>query len=378
MFDSDTSRRDSRLCALLGQEQFLSLLCVEHYLYPEKRNLNECTHLKDLLAELDWVKFENVVADNKLWTIVNKTVEELVISLNLNVIISSDSLSEWKKKTLSNQHRNKIARAELIELADSLRINRINSVVLKGGIRLIDNLWPALSDRYLGDFDILIPSEQALEAGNVLQSMGYEYIKEPRLDKSFHHLPELVHPMKIMPVELHHEVAIKRLQTVLSSDNFFKNQFTIPAGDGLGVSVPGYDNQIQHGFNHASLFLANDHRKYFPLLDLFEISLLRKKQEIERPESNRKGRFFLLDAFEIVSREYDNDLVFQKPPGRLRKSLARNYIRAKKFFSWDREEGLLTTFFNSLVTAVFILTVHFNRVKIKLLTICRRVEKSAP
>ncbi len=101
-----------------------------------------------------------------------------------------------------NRKRNANYAAALEETCQLLNGIGIEPVLLKGANRLVDDLYPDTSYRFLNDLDLLVPAERAVEAHALLRGSGY---RTPFPFAPPHHLPLLEHPLLPIAIELHHQ-----------------------------------------------------------------------------------------------------------------------------------------------------------------------------
>jgi hypothetical protein len=87
-------------------------------------------------------------------------------------------------------------------------VQRLNGLaivpcLLKGAARLVDNLYPDDTWRFMVDLDLLVPASQISTAGAILEEAGYVVCDSVGDGKPHHHDPPLVHPERGASVELH-------------------------------------------------------------------------------------------------------------------------------------------------------------------------------
>jgi len=344
-----------RLEKLLGPEQYFNLLCVDEYLYSNTNDRPKKSNAINF-EQFNWSHFVQIVDDNRTWPLVSQSFRKVAGDLGLECQISESAVTNWTNNTKVNKARNIVAKQELLELVGNLQSGGVEPVLLKGAVRLIDGLWPKSSDRYIGDLDLLIPHDQLNLATGVVQDLGYKFKSNPELNASKHQLPELVNSKLLMPVELHFEVGIKVLQKRLNKNDFIKRGTIISTQDNQLLKVPAVDHQILHCFYHGSLFFGNQHRKYFPMSDFFELSLLCKRCG-EVKEFDLEPNFFG-STFEEYSSSYIPNLKLHKRTSHFYKLLIGYFISSKKKYSWRQHENLLSRSVDMLIKYSYVAIVH--------------------
>jgi hypothetical protein len=102
-----------------------------------------------------------------------------------------------------NLGNNRAMRDQLREVVQRLNSPAIVPCLLKGAARLVDDLYPDDTWRFMIDLDLLLPPSQIGTAVALLEKAGY-VVRDPVGDgKPHHHHPPLVHPARGASVELH-------------------------------------------------------------------------------------------------------------------------------------------------------------------------------
>ena len=167
--------------------------------------------------------------------------------------------------------RNLALRHQLEEVAACLNAVEVIPVVLKGGARLIDDLWPDPSLRFMHDLDLLVP-EQALPAcRSRLAQAGWRPVDDG-VDHGDHHLV-LVHPRAPARIELHPAALPAPHADLLPAARMLARAVPTAIGTAL-VALPAAEDQLVHLVAHGMLhhqFLRNGR---FLLRDVVERHLL--------------------------------------------------------------------------------------------------------
>lgn len=146
-----------------------------------------------------------------------------LISKKLEQYVPNDLLSYLKEITEINYQRNKSILKQLAFLSEVFNKNKIDYVFLKGAAMLILKPYDTVSERMLGDIDILVAEKDLLRAKQILIHQGFREIKD---EFNFvegiiphRHLKRVVHPQYIAAVELHGKLLVDiKLNTIRSID----------------------------------------------------------------------------------------------------------------------------------------------------------------
>lgn len=164
--------------------------------------------------------------------------------------IPIDLWSYLEKITDLNQKRNTEISKQIAFLSQLFNKHQTEHVFLKGAAMLIIKKYDAVSERMLGDIDILVAENDLPEAQQILFDFGYieQAKKEKRLrpnvitQSTRRHLERLIHPNFIASVELHKSVLNQNKCDYLPSEEILKDrQKTIE-----GCWIPSENHLWQH------------------------------------------------------------------------------------------------------------------------------------
>jgi hypothetical protein len=177
---------------------------------------------------------------------------------------------------LANGQRNARLRTQLAEVLSALNQAGIEPVLLKGAIRLTDQLYPDLGWRMLQDLDILVPPSRLAEAVGALYGIGYTIAAgSPDLPADHRHYPGLVHPAGCAPVELHTDLfpPTKRRPMLLNAAEMRGR--TQPARlDNSRARLPSLEHQMIHLIGHCQIAHHGHVRGEIELRDRLEAAAL--------------------------------------------------------------------------------------------------------
>lgn len=151
---------------------------------------------------------------------------------------------------LTNAKRNAALRAELDAGLRLLAGAGVEPVLLKGALRLVDDLYPDPAWRLMADLDLLIEPERVEAAARSLAAVGFvPATGEGEHSADIHHLPGLRRPEGIAMVELHHAVLPERFARVLPAAAVLERS---RRGEGT-ARMPALLDQLIHLVAHAQL-----------------------------------------------------------------------------------------------------------------------------
>ncbi|WGF89124.1 nucleotidyltransferase family protein [Marinivivus vitaminiproducens] len=150
----------------------------------------------------------------------------------------------------ANRARNERLRASMAQAVRALNRAGIEPLLLKGANRLVDDLYPDLGWRLMGDLDLLVPPDSEQEAFRTLRAIGYEPVAERADDHQ--HLPDLVHAETGVMVELHRDMMPARLRSLVSTDEVCRAASRTSI-DGALVQTPRLPDQLLHLIVHDQL-----------------------------------------------------------------------------------------------------------------------------
>lgn len=231
-----------------------------------------------------------------------------------------------------NATRNRALRAYLLEVVHILNRIGIEPVLLKGAIRLVDDLYPDPSWRYMGDLDLLV-ADRAADAARALRAAGHADGVDITAPDPFaalrHHLPPLRRPSGPARIEIHTRPLLVVLGDLLTTAAVVASAEPLNI-EGARMRIPGRCEQLIHVVGHWRGRPDGAYRLF--LRDALETRLLLEAVGAE-------GRVQLIDAFDRAGRRssvrfwlaaIDRHLVESNgpPPGRARvTSLGLRWMR---------------------------------------------------
>jgi hypothetical protein len=178
---------------------------------------------------------------------------------------------------LLNAQRNVRILDTLGRVATALNAIDIEPVLLKGAAHVVDAMYPAAGFRVLGDLDVLIPEQRAVDALAALHGIGFRS-GGPPLPENHHHLPMLCDPETEAGVELHIAVVHRRSEAI-APVAWFVDATRVVAFNGARVRLPGATQLAAHVVVHDQL----DHEGYLhgrlSLRHLLDLALILARHE---------------------------------------------------------------------------------------------------
>lgn len=178
----------------------------------------------------------------------------------------------------ANRQRNLALRRQLGEIVALLNGVGIEPVLLKGAIRLVDDLYPDPGWRMLGDIDLLVPPERRAAAQAALAAGGYALAAGGRDGEpsyaGHHHAPPLRRDDRPAPVEIHSALFPSRGQRRLLPAGLMLAMARPVTVDGARARLPCVAHQLVHLIGHGQL---TDHGYLcgcIPLRDRLEAAAL--------------------------------------------------------------------------------------------------------
>ena len=141
----------------------------------------------------------------------------------------TELLSFLEKIKDLNKKRNTDILEQINFLSNLFKSNKIEHVFLKGAALLISKTDYAMSERMIGDIDILVSERNLIDAQQILIQEGFSKVpfKEYEFSKTLvlndKHLDELIHPNFIAAVELHRYL-LDTNNSLISPSDVLKNK----------------------------------------------------------------------------------------------------------------------------------------------------------
>jgi hypothetical protein len=237
------------------------------------------------------VKFEKIDYE-KLVKLASShlTLPLLYIKLKNNKVI--DKIPIELAKYLSeiynlNSQRNKILKKEIKEIANIFDNNKINYVFVKGSALLICEYYKDLSERMIGDIDILTSKKDFKRSISLLKKQNYKVnnYKDYEFIK-FRHYPRLVNHKRTFAVEIHHKLYDRE---DVNSNDFLSKKIKYN-----GIFVPSSKNILNHVILNFQINEQGFRKASYSLRSIYDYILTSNKHEINHQTNNKFIITFLL------------------------------------------------------------------------------------
>lgn len=137
----------------------------------------------------DWSMLRQLALREKAIAPVWRTLQRLDASR----LLPPEETEIWRRTALVYDFRQKRLESRFDDALDALAGAGIQVVVLKGAA-LVGTVYPSFVDRPMGDVDLLVPEDRALEARRILLGAGWTWDREELPDSRYerhYHLPPL-------------------------------------------------------------------------------------------------------------------------------------------------------------------------------------------
>ncbi|MCA0151883.1 nucleotidyltransferase family protein [Winogradskyella vincentii] len=223
---------------------------------------------------LDWDSLVKVGSSH----LVLPTIYCRLKSKKLLDVIPEELEAYLKEITELNRERNLAIIVQVKNLAQLLDEHHIEYVFLKGAALLVGDYYDDISERMIGDIDILIAESDLEKAFELLKNESYTPLKQTLGNHFFEHkhLPRLTTKKHICAVELHRKLFISYQHKYLTNSNIIDNKVIYKS-----LYIPS----LQHLSLHNILnYQINDKGHLYKGLNFrasFDTLVLNKKYEID-------------------------------------------------------------------------------------------------
>ncbi len=208
----------------------------------------------------DWAEIDRIAGQHRLRPLLHHRAERGDLSAPPEIAAA------WAAAQRRSALRALRQRGELARLGKLLGAAGLDAVVLKGGA-FVWRGWTDPALRPLRDLDLLLTSEAAMEAHELLRGQGFVQVEGTGEGK---HLPGLVAPGSQVLVELHTRLFDTPSPAWAAREAAFRAEALVgaPAGEGIGALAD--TDTLLHVILHAVL----DHQLNTGPLLLFDLALL--------------------------------------------------------------------------------------------------------
>jgi hypothetical protein len=205
-------------------------------------------HLRSLLrGPLNWDVVFWLVTQEKAGPVLLRRLTALP-----DVAVPPDRLAKLRQLAMVVEFRMLHVKQRVDETVDVLARAGIEGVLLKGAA-LAYTLYPSFAERPMGDIDLLVAQDRALEARTILLQAGWSWNAERWRDENYrdhHHLPPMDDARGgVVKLELHTELFIGGNPFNLSGEVIRRDARLVAVGPRL-VRVPSLLHELLHACVH--------------------------------------------------------------------------------------------------------------------------------
>lgn len=166
-------------------------------------------------------------------------------------VLPEDLNSYLEELSAINRNRNKALIAQIHSISELLKAHQINHVFLKGAALLALGCYDDLSERMVGDIDILVSPPQLQAAFQLLKANGYpKTFGFAYENKGFRHLDRLISEERLAAVELHDALLIPAYRHFIDVEDLLKQKIFCNT-----IALP---NRYYLGLHHILAWEIND------------------------------------------------------------------------------------------------------------------------
>jgi hypothetical protein len=178
-----------------------------------------------------------------------------------------------------NGRRNALMLETLSRIVAALNAIDIEPVLMKGCARLVEGEYPEPNMRFLGDLDILVPTNRATDAYAALVANGFYEKTGEAYPPDHHHLHVLIDNNTGAGVEIHREVSPGFCPQVLLTSWFCEGSRPFRLQDNLHVRLPDQTRSAGHNIVHDQFHHGGYQNCTIELRQLLDLALIRKRHE---------------------------------------------------------------------------------------------------
>jgi Uncharacterised nucleotidyltransferase len=216
-----------------------------------------------------------------------------------------------------NGQRNTALLDALSRIVATLNAIDIEPVLMKGCARLVEGDYPQSNMRFLGDLDVLVPTNRATDAFAALMASGFGEKPGEAYWPDHHHLHVLLDDKTGAGVEIHRELSPGWYRPqVLSTPWFCEGTRPFRLRDDLRVHLPDPTRSVGHNVVHHQLHHDGYKHGMIELRQLLDLALIRKRHEAAIDWAELDHFFCRNDMGEVLPTylQFCEELLGQKAP----------------------------------------------------------------
>ena len=259
-----------------------------------------------------------------------------------------DLVSYLLEITDLNYKRNTAILKQIDFLSEIFNRHQIEYVFLKGAAILIAKPYEALSERMVGDIDVLVSEKALLRTQQLLIDEGFEEVSKnydftKDLD-SAKHLKRIVHPNFIAAVEIHRKLLDLTLKKPISSTEVLNKK----RKDYDGFYIPSQKHLWQHAIFNWQFNDSGMARNALAFRSVIDVLYLESKDELVKLKSAPKA---IKHFYSLLSLYYDTYFTY--------------YTFSKLLYKWQLSYKLINKLNNLYFRIHYLSNIAFIRLRSK-------------
>ena len=148
-----------------------------------------------------------------------------------------------------NSNRNRSLLGQAGEISGILGAARVDFVFLKGLAHLLGGIYPDISCRFIGDIDLLIPSDCVERAASAFRAAGYRESRERH--PGSHDILYLSHEARPASLDVHQFVLHRDARHLIEECSFLYRRKRVQVAGGAFGNIPDPADMVAHNIWHA-------------------------------------------------------------------------------------------------------------------------------
>lgn len=204
-------------------------------------------------------------------------------------LFPEDLALQWETIYRLNKKRNEGIIQQVNDISSVLLKEGITPVYMKGSAHLLDELYPDISERMMGDIDFLVREEDFQKTADLFLELGYS-----NPDQSYYKINEQKHYPTLYKKGATADIEIHRIPVDLKHSKQFSANMVFdhkkPILGKTNCFVPSDIHKLTHNFIHSQLGNSGYLFKKAPLRDLYDLYLLSQRVKPEAIISGLKEK----------------------------------------------------------------------------------------
>ncbi|WP_053991020.1 nucleotidyltransferase family protein [Mangrovimonas sp. TPBH4] len=207
--------------------------------------------------EMDWDNFVKVGSSHLLLPAIYNRLK----TKQLLDILPEELAAYLEEINNLNLDRSKQILKEVVFISQLFSKHKINHVFVKGAAMLASGLYKSLSERMVGDIDILVQDNQIDKAFELLKNEGYNKLFKFNYEvKNYRHYPRQVSENRLAAVELHTGLLIFQHRKLINLEHMLQSKQLVN-----GISIP---NNYYFNLHNILSWQINDHGYFYNRISL--------------------------------------------------------------------------------------------------------------